>query len=348
MVEVDTPAVARRVSVVVPLFNGADHISETLTSIQRQTLAPSQVIVIDDGSTDNGAQIARAHPLGPTVVSQTNLGVAVARNHGLSLVTGDWVAFLDQDDLWHPEHLQRVVSWLGQHPDVRIAIVHETAFSTIEEADRLREMDELAGAWASVRVERENALSALVNAVDAVDAAGKGDVEVHDVRAMLRGPVSVTTSFLSDPTLLRLAGGFAPHAPAMDDYWLLVNVARLEPIHHLPQSTVFYRVHTRATSRTTRLGMPFLSSAVALRLGGGLIPIAEGLGGHLGGDLHRHLLYELFAAPEYRDRPFRRAVDDLARLLWPPSGMRRERVRAHVAARFPGLRNVARKLRPRI
>lgn len=344
MGKVDAQAAARSVSVVVPLFNGAEHIAETLTSIHRQTLPASQVIVIDDGSTDDGAEIARAHPIGATVVSQPNSGVAVARNHGLSLVTGGWVAFLDQDDLWHPEHLQRSLSWLDEHPDVRIAFVREIAFSTIDESDRLREMDELAGGWASIRVPRENALAALVDGVEGVDVTGKGDVEVNDVRAMLRGPVSMTTSFVADPALLRLAGGFAPHAPAMDDYWLLVNVARLAPIRHLPQSTVFYRVHTGATSRTTRLGLPFLSSAVALRLGGGLIPVNEGIRGDLDGKLHRHLFRELLAAPDYRDRRFRGAVDALARLLWPPSGLRRERLRAQAAARMPWLRSFTRRL----
>ena len=344
MGKVDDPAAARSVSVVVPLFNGAEHIAETLTSIHRQTLPASQVIVIDDGSTDDGPQIAREHPLAPTVVSQANRGVAVARNHGLSLVTSEWVAFLDQDDLWHPEHLQRTLAWLDQHQDARIVFVREVAFSTLEDEDRLRAMDELAGGWASIRVPSGHSLAALV---EGVDATGSADVEISDVRALLRGPISMTTSFVSDPALLRLAGGFAPHAPAMDDYWLLVNVARLVPISQVDQPTVFYRVHTSATSRSARLGLPFLSSAVALRLGGGLIPVAEGLGGNLGGNLHDHLFRELLNAPEYRDRRFRNGVGGLARLLWPTSGRRRERVRAQAAARLPWLRDAVHRVRSR-
>jgi hypothetical protein len=336
--------VTRSVSVVVPLFNGAAHIAETLTSIQFQSLPATQVIVIDDGSTDDGADIARAHPVEATVVSQPNRGVAVARNHGLSLVTGEWVAFLDQDDLWHPEHLRRTLAWLDKHEDARIVFVREVAFSTLEDGDRLRAMDELAGGWASVRVPTAGALAALV---DRVDVTGTADVQVNDVRDVLRGPISVTTTFVSHPALLRLAGGFAPHAPAMDDYWLLVNVARLVPIPQVNQPTVFYRVHTAATSRSTRLGLPFLSSAVALRLGGGVIPVSEGLGGHLDGNLHDHLFRELLSAPEYRDRRFRNGVDALAQLLWPTSGRRRERVRARVAARLPWLRNVVQSLRAR-
>lgn len=337
-------AIARSISVIVPLFNGAPHISETLTSIQLQTSAVLEVIVIDDGSTDGGADLARRHPVGAKVVTQANLGVAVARNHGLSLAQGDWVAFVDQDDLWHPEHTRRTLEWLAGHPDERIVFVRERAFSTTEQTDRLRAMDELAGGWADFRVPREDALAQLV---EQADVTGTGEVEVFDVRAMLRGPISMTTSFVASPELLRLAGGFAPHARAMDDYWLLVNVARLQPIPQVSQPTVFYRVHTDATSRTTRLGLPFLSSAAALRLGGGLIPVEEGLRGDLDGKLHRHLLRELLADPEYRHPRYRAAVNDLARLVWPPYGHRAMRWRAHLAARLPWLRNAVRTLKSR-
>jgi hypothetical protein len=131
----------------------------------------------------------------------------------------------------------------------------------------------------------------------------------------------------------------------MDDYWLMVNVARLTPIAKLVRPTVFYRVHSNATSRTTRLGLPFLSSAAALRLGGGIIPLAEGLRGDLSGGLHRHLLLELRTAPEYRDPRFRATVDQLERILWPPRGRPGERLRAHAASRWPWLRDIARRLR---
>jgi glycosyltransferase involved in cell wall biosynthesis len=330
------------VSVVVPLYNGAKHIAETLTSIADQTFAPREVIVVDDGSTDGGGDVARAHPLSPIVVSQRNLGVAVARNRGLSMAVGRWVAFLDQDDLWHPEHLERATTWLSLHPSEQIVFLREIAFSTVEDADRLRDMDALAGGWASIHVPRDGALASLVAQAE---VSGGDHVDVHDVRALLRGPISTTTSFVADPQLLRLAGGFAPHAPAMDDYWLLVNIARLHPIPQIDHFTVFYRVHTDATSRTTRLGLGYLSSAVALRFGGGLVPADEALHDGSTGYLHAHLLRELLTAPAYRDRDFRAAVGALAQLLWPPSGRRRERVRATAAAYAPWLRRASRRFR---
>lgn len=329
------------VTVIVPLYNGAPYIAETLASIRRQTLGDIEVIVVDDGSDDDGCDLVRAHPVGAKLVEQSHLGVAVARNRGLALARGRWVTFLDQDDLWHPGHLQRAIGWLDAHPDERIVFLRETTFAVADETDRLRSMDEAVAEWASIAVGREHTLDELVQGAD---VTGSGDVEVHDLRALLRGPVSTTTSFIADPELLRLAGGFAPHALAMDDYWMLVNVARLHPITQLDQPTVFYRVHVGATSRTTRLGLPFLSSAVALRLGGGLIGVEEGLAGRLDGKLHRHLFRELLRAREYEDPRFRDAVAHLAAMLWPPDGRRRERRRAMIARRLPWLRRAVSSL----
>jgi hypothetical protein len=329
-------------SVVIPLYNGAAHISETLTSVQRQSLAGIEVIVVDDGSEDDGRELALAHPVGPTVLEQAHLGVAVARNRGLAHARGRWVAFLDQDDLWHPTHAERAVAWLRAHPDERIVFAREHTFGIADEAERLQEMDASVGTWATYVVSRERALDELI---ERADTTGSGRAEFHDVRAMLAGPISVTTSFVADPELLHLAGGFAPHALAMDDYWMLVNVARIQQIPVIDQTTVFYRVHPGATSRTTRLGLPFLSSAVALRLGGGLIPVSEGLAGGLDGKLHRHLFVELLGSSQLSDRRFRRAVGHLASLLWPPDGRRGQRNRALVAARLPWLRSAVHAVR---
>ena len=332
------------VTVVVPLYNGAAYITETLTSIERQTLTDLEVLVVDDGSDDAGPAAVRDHPVGATLVEQSHLGVAVARNRGLALARGRWIAFLDQDDLWHPSHLERAVRWLEGNGDARIVFAREHAFSVVDETDRLQSMDRAVGEWASLLVGREQTLDELVGTAD---VSGSDVTEVHDLHALLRGPISVTTSFVADPVLLRLTGGFAPHALAMDDYWMLVNVARLQAIAQVDQPTVFYRVHVGATSRTTRLGLPFLSSAVALRLGGGLIGLDEGVAGGLDGKLHRHLLLELLASPDYANTRFRRVVGHLASLLWPPDGRRRERRRAAIGARLPWLRRAVRSMRTR-
>ncbi len=341
MSEADTPP---RVTVVVPLYNGAENLAETLSSIQRQTHRAAEVLVVDDGSTDGGAQVARDHPVGATVLTQPNHGVAVARNHGLAAASGDW----------SPSSI-RTISGIPITYAVQSHGLHSIPMSASSSSMRSpSQPSRMPASWrrwtASQAAGPASELLAARHSetlIERADVDGSDQVARHDVRTMLRGPISMTTSFIADPALLRLAGGFAPHALAMDDYWLLVNVARLTPIARVDQPTVFYRVHTTATSRTTRLGLPFLSSAAALRLGGGLVPTREGLRGGLDGRLHRHLLDELLSSPEYRDPLFRGAVDDLARLLWPRGGHRRSRWRAQLAARAPWLRRAVRALRRR-
>jgi glycosyltransferase involved in cell wall biosynthesis len=108
-----------RVSVIVPTFNGAWCLGQTLRSVQAQTLTDFEVIVIDDGSTDGTAQLARdvASADGRfRVLEQQNAGVAITRNRGIALAKGDYVAPLDQDDLWKPEFLAEAVKALDQNP----------------------------------------------------------------------------------------------------------------------------------------------------------------------------------------------------------------------------------------
>lgn len=329
------------VSVVIPLFNGERHIAETLTSVQFQSSPPAEVIVIDDGSDDGGPGIVRAHPVRARLVKQAHLGVAVARNRGLAETRSRWVTFLDQDDLWHPSRLERVLAWLSLHPDQRIVATTEDAFAASDEVDGLMSLDPLVGAWANYQVAAADTYRSLV---EQARTEGTHTVEYFDHREMLRGPITKTTSFIAETELLRLAGGFAPHALAMDDYWLLVNAARLQPVARLDQPTVFYRVHLGATSRSTRLALPFLSSAVALRLGGGLLETTEGLDHPATGPLHEHLLDELLRSPEYGDPRVRQAARHLAALLW-LGGRRRQQAKALVRLRAGRLVPLIRRAR---
>jgi glycosyltransferase involved in cell wall biosynthesis len=94
------------VSVVIPAFNSALTVAESVRSALDQSSPPAQVIVVDDGSTDD--TLGRLKEFGDRVlyVTQTNAGVACARNTGIARATGDFVAFLDADDVWHPRKLE--------------------------------------------------------------------------------------------------------------------------------------------------------------------------------------------------------------------------------------------------
>ncbi|MGH7582172.1 MAG: glycosyltransferase family 2 protein [Gemmatimonadales bacterium] len=93
------------ISVVIPAFNSALFLPRCLGSVFGQTLQPLEVIVVDDGSTDDTAAVAAA--LGAKLIRRTNEGVSAARNAGIRHAAGEWIALLDADDLWAPEKLER-------------------------------------------------------------------------------------------------------------------------------------------------------------------------------------------------------------------------------------------------
>ena len=109
-----------RISVVIPVYNGQAYLAETLDSVFAQTLPPHEVIVVDDGSTDASPEILRRYGDRITVIRQENQGVAAARNAGLARVTGEAIAFLDQDDLWPPDRNRQMAEALAAAPDMEV------------------------------------------------------------------------------------------------------------------------------------------------------------------------------------------------------------------------------------
>src|ERR1700753_3887572 len=94
------------ITVVVPVYNGALHLAETISSVLAQTLRPASIVVVDDGSHDGTAQVARQFAQDIRYVKQDHAGAAKARNTGMEHVKTDYVAFLDSDDLWAPFKLE--------------------------------------------------------------------------------------------------------------------------------------------------------------------------------------------------------------------------------------------------
>ncbi|MEZ5320126.1 MAG: glycosyltransferase family A protein [Vicinamibacterales bacterium] len=113
-------AVAGRanVSVVMPCYNGAAYIGEAVRSVLAQTVPVLEILVIDDGSTDESVRIAEGFGPPVRVLRQANAGVAQARNLGLEQARGEWVAFMDADDVWQPVKLERQLAACTGQPDV--------------------------------------------------------------------------------------------------------------------------------------------------------------------------------------------------------------------------------------
>jgi glycosyltransferase involved in cell wall biosynthesis len=99
-----TSATSSRVSVVIPAFNAEAYLAEAVASILEQTAPATEIIVIDDGSTDGTGNVARSFAA-VTYVHQANAGVAAALNHGARIASGDCIAFLSADDIWYPDKL---------------------------------------------------------------------------------------------------------------------------------------------------------------------------------------------------------------------------------------------------
>jgi len=104
-------------SVVIPVFNGARYLGEAVASVLAQTYRPVEVIVVDDGSTDGSAAVARSFRA-VRVLEQERGGPAVARNAGAAAAMGEFLAFHDADDLLPPDKLERQIGHLLEHPEV--------------------------------------------------------------------------------------------------------------------------------------------------------------------------------------------------------------------------------------
>jgi glycosyltransferase involved in cell wall biosynthesis len=116
------------ITCILPVFNGERYLSEALDSILAQTYRPLEVIVVDDGSTDNTARIIRGYGNKIRYLRQHNTGPAAARNRGLIEAQGEFISFLDQDDLWHKEKLTRQMSHFEIYHELEVCIGHVLCF----------------------------------------------------------------------------------------------------------------------------------------------------------------------------------------------------------------------------
>lgn len=128
-----------RISVIVPVYNAELYLREALQSLLDQTKKPDEIIVIDDGSTDDSANIAREFGSGIRYWFQENQGPGAALNSGLAKATGDYFAFIGADDLWHKEKLELQLASFDASPNLDIAFGHVKQFISPELDDNQKE-----------------------------------------------------------------------------------------------------------------------------------------------------------------------------------------------------------------
>ncbi len=117
------------VSVIIPIYNGAKFIALTLDAVLAQTAPPTEVIVVNDGSTDNSAAIVEQYEDRVTLINVKNGGAPAARNIGASMAMGNWLAFCDGDDLWLPTKLEKQLRLANECPDIHCVITDYVEFT---------------------------------------------------------------------------------------------------------------------------------------------------------------------------------------------------------------------------
>lgn len=121
------------VSVIIPAYNQSQFVSQAIDSVLAQTFTDYEIIVINDGSTDNTAEVLEQYKDRICIITQTNAGLSAARNSGLRIARGEVVGLLDADDVWYPEALSAVVSYLRKNPHIDLV---SGAWDNIDESGK--------------------------------------------------------------------------------------------------------------------------------------------------------------------------------------------------------------------
>lgn len=141
----DPVKIAKKISVLIPVYNGEKYIAQAIQSVVDQTLPPYEIIIVNDGSTDASASIladlAKKYPI--HLFTKENGGQSSARNYGVRVSHGDLIAFLDQDDLWYPNHLEELVKPFFERYYPEIGWVYST-LDDIGENNELYRLDVLS------------------------------------------------------------------------------------------------------------------------------------------------------------------------------------------------------------
>lgn len=228
-----------RFSAVIVTYNRCDYVLEAVESIQQQTCPLHEIIVVIDGSTDETAARIRERYPHVVLVEQPNLGRSVAKNTGTEIATGEWICFLDDDDLWHREKMAAAAQYIDDNPDC-MALNNPVWFFAAEEN----------GPNGYPGFKRDFVAR---NLDECHQAVAQGDpshnsteylhIKGNSFRLVLENARGAASASVVRRDILIRAGGFCPMQQHGDDWTMFVNVARLAEWHTLPKRYAFMRLH---------------------------------------------------------------------------------------------------------
>lgn len=193
------------VSVVIPAFNRAWALEASLRSVLDQTFRNFELIVVDDGSTDDTPALLRQFPRVRSHRWQDNRGVSAARNRGIEMARGEWICFLDSDDRWAETKLQRQVDWMRSHPECPACYTGEIWIRN------------------GVRVNPKNK-----------HRKYSGDIFRHCLPLCIISPSSI----MLRASILEAIGGFDTDLAACEDYDLWLRLASRYRVDCLPEKLI--------------------------------------------------------------------------------------------------------------
>ena len=212
-----------KISAVIPAYNSAEFLKEAIDSILQQSCPVDEIIVVDDGSTDKTQQIAESFGNQITYIKQANQGPSAARNKGILAAEGDWIAFLDADDQWTANKIERQLTALKKEPSLKLI------------AADMSEIDPLG----TLLVESVLAKHDLLERFRALNGSA-----VHNALASLVSKNFIPTgTVLVEKAALIESNLFNPMIRFGEDLELWAKIACNHPIACLPEVMMLRRQH---------------------------------------------------------------------------------------------------------
>jgi len=247
------------VSVIIPCFNRADIVGETIESVLAQSHKLLEVIIVDDGSTDDTREVvARYGDPRIRYFYKANGGLSSARNAGLEEARGEYIAFLDSDDVWHPWKLSAQVEVFSRYTSVGLVWSDMSTFETAGRVIAERHLRDYYSAYSLVNLEARHAPAGQLR--ELIDAApskmASSPFYIFDVfHEMFSGNLVHPSTAVVTRDRLRESGPFEPEVTGhgAEDYHFYFRICALGPVAFLDAPTTLYRVHPSQLSTCNRL-----------------------------------------------------------------------------------------------